>query len=294
MRPSRIALAAASLCLLGFAAWALIGRHRSGRDYAAFGRCPVEDPATDLCLYTSTRGGVLKVGAKAVPVRRTITLQGGVQVKENEEREVVRERFIGARGGETLSRTPEDLPGGLPGAVDAALLPAGERRTLERFIARGLTAVTATVELAAPASAIGVNLQNLVEAAGTAISLPVKVRLASAFLGTHCYIGSAAHPITLALGTGRTSPPPPNRPIKGRVGHAQLKDNYGLTVIRGSSLVDNSFAAPAATGCGGARARAVDPAVDSALGLPARAGENTVILDGTLQEANARAVRASE
>jgi hypothetical protein len=40
-----------------------------------------------------------------------------------------------------------------------------------------LTGVIATTELAAPASSIGVNLGNLLNAEGTALSLPVKVHL---------------------------------------------------------------------------------------------------------------------
>ena len=65
-------------------------------------------------------------------------------------------------------------------------------------------------------------------------------------------------------------------------------------MVKGSSFVNNSFAAPAAQGCGGSSSRAgpLDRAVDAELHLPAPAGRNTAILDGTLQEANAPAVRA--
>lgn len=293
MRRRWIALAVASLCVLGLVAWALSASHRPGRSYAQFRQCPLEDPATDVCLYTRAGGGVLRVGAKAVPVKRAIVLQGGIHVVENAEREVEGDRFLAARDGQTLPPASQEVPGGLAGAVDPGLLPGAERRALERFIARGQTAVMATVELAAPASAIGIDVQNLIEASGTALSLPVKVRLSSAFLGARCQIGSDAHPITLTLGTGRTHPPGPNRPIEGRVGSAQVEAAHGMTVIRGSLLVDNSFAAPGATGCGGASARVIDPAVDAAFGLPAPAGENSVTFGGTLQEANAPSVRAS-
>jgi hypothetical protein len=292
MSRSRVALAAASLCALGLGAWALLDKSQANRDYAPFARCPLDDPATDLCLYTRAYGGALDVGAKKVPVRRAITLQGGVHVVEDEEQEVVRERFIGARNGETLSPTPEDVPGGLASLVDARLLPAAQRRALDGLIARRQNKVTATVELAAPASKIGVDMQNLVEATGTAVSLPVEVKLANAFLGGHCHIGSQAHPIQLMLGTGRTRPPRPNKPIRGRVGKSQLKDRDSVVVIEGNLLVDNAFAAPGASGCGRSQAQPIDRAVDAALGLPARAGENAVMLLGTVHQAYAPSVRA--
>jgi hypothetical protein len=287
-----MALAVASLCALGAGAWALLDKSRANRDYAPFAECPLGDRATDICLYTRAYGGAFDVGAKRVPVRRAITLQGGVNVVENGEKEVVRDRFIGARNGETLSPTPEDVPGGLGGVVDAALLPAVQRQAFDGFIARGPNMVTATVELAAPASRIGVDMQNLVEATGTAVSLPVKVKLTNAFLGDHCYIGSDAHPIVLRLGTGRTKPLRPNKPIAGRVGRSRLKDRNAVVVVEGSLLVDNAFAIPGAAGCGRSPAQPIDRAVDAALGLPARAGENAVMLRGTLHQAYASSVRA--
>jgi hypothetical protein len=293
VRAALVAAAALALAALALALWLSAPGHGSRKDYSQFERCPVSDPATSICLYTQTDGGELTVGVKTVPVKRAITLQGGIQVIENAEREIVGERFIAAKGGETLSRTPQDVPGGLAGAVDPSLLPPAQRRTIARFIARGDTRLTATVELAAPARAIGVDVQNLIETAGTALSLPVEVKLSNPFLGAGCHIGSSARPIVLELVTGRTNPPRPNRPISGKVGQAHVKGGYDTTVITGNTLVNNSFAAPRASGCGGASARAIDPAVDAALGLPAAAGENTVILDGTLREANARAVRAN-
>ena len=63
--------------------------------------------------------------------------------------------------------------------------------------------------------------------------------------------------------------------------------------MKDSSLVDNSFAAPEAQGCGSSRARPLDRAVNAGLRLPAPAGHNTAILDGTLRDANAPAVKAA-
>jgi hypothetical protein len=295
MRRARTVAALLALLSIVLAVSVIVaGGDDSKGGYAQFGQCPLEDSATDLCLYTQTKGGQFAVGDETVPIGRTVTLQGGVHVVENKEKEIVKEEFIGAKNGETVSDAPQAVPGGLRGVVDPDLLPAEPREIFDRLVDRGITDVTATIELAAPASSIGIDIQDLVEAQGIALSLPVKVKLSNAFLGAGCYIGSDAHPISLPLTTGETHPPSPNRPIKGKVGRAKIKDEYNLTVIRKSSLVNNAFAAPQAKGCGGARSPLIDPAVNAKLGLPATSGHNTAILDGTLQDVNAMAVRAGK
>lgn len=68
-----------------------------------------------------------------------------------------------------------------------------------------------------------------------------------------------------------------------------------LVCLSGGSLVDNAWAAPGAHGCGGKLFEGiVDEAVNKELGLPAAAGNNTVALNGNLEEAVAEAVKASE
>lgn len=116
-------------------------------------------------------------------------------------------------------------------------------------------------------------------------------------------MGSAAHPVTLQLTTGTTNPPAPNKPITGNVGELSFvsnkEGNLVLIIINKNSLVDNSFAAPEAQGCGeqilfGLFTGLIDSAVDSQLGLPSAAGHNTAILNGRLENAVAAAVKASE
>jgi len=293
-RPSRrVAAAVAALAALAVAVALLAPGGGSKVSYAQFEHCPLQDPATRLCLFTQTAGGEFVAGARAraVALSRTITLQGGVHVVENSEKEIVHETLIAAQDGETLSRTPQIVPGGLQEVVDPRLLAPTSRALYEKLVRQGATAVTATIELVGPASSIHINVQNLIEGRGTALTLPVRVRLANAFLGRSCYIGSIRRPISLPLTTGTTNPPRPNRPIRGRVGRAKFEGEYNLTIVRGTSLVNDSFAGPAAKGC---RAPQVDRAVNAALGLPAPAGRNTAILTGTLQDANAPAVRASQ
>jgi hypothetical protein len=115
-------------------------------------------------------------------------------------------------------------------------------------------------------------------------------------LGEGCYIGSEAHPIQLHLTTGTTSPPAPNKPIKGKLGTLLEEEEKGqaLVVDSGNTLVDNAWSAPTAEGCGGFFSFLINPIVNSKLGLPSAAGHNTAVLSGTLKTATEEAVLASE
>jgi len=285
-----------SLAALGAVLSVLSGGNRSSGDYAAFAACPLRNPQTNLCLFTQTTGGEFIIGAKTVPLSRTITLQGGIHVVENAEKEIVKDELIAAARGETLSKASQAVPGGLRGVVAPSLLGSARRKVFDELVARGLAQVTATIELAAPASSIGVSTQNLVEARGIGLSLPLKVKLSNPFLGESCYIGSNAHPIVVALTTGRlasTRRAPLHGRVAGKPGHAEFEDRYSLVTLSEGSLVSNSFAAPRAEGCGGTHSLAINRAVDARLGLPAAAGRNQAILDVTLRDANAPAVQAN-
>jgi AcrR family transcriptional regulator len=115
-------------------------------------------------------------------------------------------------------------------------------------------------------------------------------RLSNPFLGDNCYIGSASNPIVLKLTVGTTSPPPPNKPITG---HLAFSGGDGFFRFKGV-LVDNMFAMPAATGCGGSISPLVDRAVNTQLGLPSAAGHNTQILNATIMIASASEVKERE
>jgi hypothetical protein len=287
--------ALAALLVLGSASSALATEHHPTGDFVQFNQCPLSNPATNVCLYAQTESGEFVVGKKTVPIKNTITLQGGVHVIFNEEREIVGYEFIGAENGVTLSKTPQSVPGGLAGLVKCPEISNFfERLACEVIFENGLTGVNATTELAAPASSIGISIQNVIESAGTALTLPVKVKLDNPLLGESCYVGSDASPIVLPLTTGTTSPPKPNKPISGKLGKVELKDEFNLIVITENSLVNNSFAAPGVEGCGGIFSFLLDPIIDSQLGVPAAAGQNTAILSGTLKDAEATAVEASE
>ncbi|MFI4990608.1 MAG: hypothetical protein ACHQHO_06805 [Solirubrobacterales bacterium] len=286
-----VGMAVAVLVSLTASSQALAEEHHPTGDFAVFADCPLGNPLTKTCIYSQTQSGEVTIGKKTVPISRTITLQGGIH--RNLETEI--QEFIAAEDGNTLSTTPEPVPGGLAGLVNCnEISEPVARLACELVFQNGLTGVNATTELAKPASSIGINTSHLLEEEGVALSLPVKIHLENPLLGSECYIGSSASPVTLNLTDGSTSPPPPNKPIKGKVGTLEFKDETNFLEVTENTLVDNAFSAPAASGCGGLLASVIDPVVDAQLGLPAAAGTNTAIQNNTIRDANAGAVRSSE
>jgi hypothetical protein len=260
-------------------------------EYAVFNKCPVSNPAVLLCMYSLSSNGTFTVGNKTVPLKNPVTLQGGLSANPATGELV----FVGASDGNTLSKTPQPVPGGLLGVTAPTWWPKFLQDLFnEEVINKGLTGVTATVELAKPASSIKVDLFNLLLESGTALSLPIKVKLSNSFLGSNCYIGSSSNPIVVNFTSGTTSPPPPNTPIKGALGTVGGNEAGTIQTFSGGRLVDNAFAAPGANGCGGLFSIFVDPLVNSILGTPSPAGKNTAILEGKIQTAEAWAVKASE
>lgn len=253
--------AAGSLAVLSAAPPALAGIQQ---EFAVFDHCPVENPAVTLCIVSTVSGGEFKIGNKTVPINRTVTLQGGLSGTT----------LVPATDGNTLSKTPLEVPGGISGI---------------EVLGGPLTDVTATAELAGPVS---VSIENFNSREGTAVSLPLKVKLDNPLLLNECYVASNSEPISAQLITGTTNPPPPNTPISGSPGTLSFTNRGQMIRVVGSSLVDNAFAVPGANGCGGALAAAVDPALDLDVGLPAAAGKNTAILSGALEAAPVSAVKA--
>ena len=89
-------------------------------------------------------------------------------------------------------------------------------------------------------------------------------------------------------------PVPKFKPISGKVGDLEFKDEFELIEITNNTLVDNAFLAPKASGCGGIFAFLVDPIVNKKLGLPSPEGTNTAIQTGTQRLASAETVIKSE
>jgi hypothetical protein len=258
-------------------------------DYKVFKDCPYENANVKQCIFSETNSGAVTLGKQEVPIVNQILLQGGTKFNFETEKE----EFFGAKDGKTLAAVGQPVPGGLLNLFPESALPWWLRPAYKLIFENKVTGVNAITELAKPASEIVISSSNLVEGERVALSLPVKIRLENPFLGSNCYIGSSSAPVVWNLTTGVTTPPAPNKPIAGSPGSFEFKDESNILVSTGDRLVDNSFAAPAASGCGGLFSFLVNPLVNGKIGLPAAAGNNTAILAGNLERGYAPAVRES-
>jgi hypothetical protein len=261
-------------------------------EWAQFGDCPTSNPAVAVCVLGTTTGGEFQIGSTSVPLTKTQILQGGIELIE----EGSKDRFVNAADGNTLSKTPQTVPGGLLKILAPGFFPEPLKKIFNEFINKGITGVTATTELVGE---VKISLANIGEQAGIGLELPVRVHLENEFLGSKCYVGSKTHPVTVQFTTGTTSPPPPNTPITGSAGEVSETGGGTIVVLSKNKLVNNSFGAPEAEGCGsqilfGLFTGIVDGAVDSEIGLPSEPGHNKAILEGKQEVALAGAVRASE
>src|ERR1700704_4794259 len=241
LRRAVLGMGAASLLVLAVAAPAMA---TPKGDFAVFAQCPLKNPAVNLCVYVKSAGGLFTIGTKTVPVNKPITLQGGSILNE----ETGAETFVAAANGETLSKTPLTVPGGLFGIKAPAWWSKEAQEWFNKQINEGLTGVTATAELVGNP---GISRTNLLFQEGVALSLPIRLHLNNAILGSGCFVGSKSSPITLQLTTGTTAPPAPNKPITGAVGELEFLEEFQLVVIKGNKVVDNAYSVPGVEGCGG-------------------------------------------
>jgi len=276
----------APLATLGLAASPAMAEHHPTGEFAGFKFCPLSHENLADCVLAETKSGGFTVGKRTVPIVKTITLQGGIERKTGE--------FVAAEGAETLAKVALPVPGGLLNIVAPGYLPKWLQEIFNNFINEGITGVTATTELAAPANHIVLNTTNLITEKETALSLPVKIKLGNVFLGESCYVGSNAAPIVINFTSGTTPPLEGVEPLKGSAGTLEHNEEFTYLALNGGKLVNNSFAAPGAEGCGGILSFLIDPAVNAELGLPAGIGKNKATLEGKLSTGAAEAVRESE
>ena len=254
------AVAAVALAALVFAGSALALKPTG--EFVNFGGCPTKVTGVNFCVFAQTTSGEFKIKKTTVPITKTITLQGGII--ENEETGA--ETWVNAaNGAETLSKTPQSVPGGLLKILAPEFFPEPLKKIFNEFINKGPTGVNATAELVGN---ITINRGALFSGAPDALNLPLRVRLENEFLGPKCYVGSSSKPVNIELTTGTTSPPLPNLPITGSLGEIELNEAGTKIVLRKNSLVINTFAAPGAEGCGsqilfGLFTGIIDSAVDS-------------------------------
>jgi hypothetical protein len=259
-------------------------------DYADFKYCPYTNPAVASCVYSKITSGQFKLGNADVPIPATnpIILQGGI----GQETYPTGAPFYPAVGADSLSKTKLKVPGGLIGLVDTGGF-SGFLISLFNAAVASVNDVYATAE---PAGAVGFYPTQLLFTQETpGLKLPVRIHLENPFLGSGCYIGSFTNPVNLVFTTGTTAPPGPNTPISGSVGTLSFNGDFSVATAAGIKLVDNSFAAPAATNCGFTLLDKliITAAVNLKEGLPAAAGKNVAIQQGVAKTGDARSTAAS-
>jgi hypothetical protein len=221
--------------------------------YEEFDGCPSRtvDPNITLCTATDVIGGHIKLGSKDTPIVDPIEMSLSVAPPD-----------IVTVG--TFDGGSQPVPGGLVGITGL--------NWLIYLFPNNVLGLYAETELAGTPS-------NPIQ---EPVSLPIKVHLNNVLLSSSCYVGSNSNPIALQLITSTTNPPPPNTPITGNTGSFTV-DPVLPNVFRvsGMTLVDNSFAAPAAAGCTLLLPGLglIDPIVNLQAGLPSAAGNNTAVQD---------------
>lgn len=268
-----------------FASSALAASHNPTGEYAGFNECPLNRATITDCVVSLSNGGYFTIGKKKVPLVNPVKLQGGFEgVNPNV-------KFYGAENGDTLSKTPQPVPGGLLGITAPTWWPKFIQDWFNEQINKGLTGVNATVELTGPTkglTGISLNTFNLLTESGTALGLPSKIHLENAILGGSCYVGSETAPVQINFTSGTDGA------LKGSKGKLTFNEEFTISTISGGALVNNSFEAPKSNGCGGIFSFFVGPLVDSIIGLPAGKGVNSAVLEGKIEDGLAEAVIASE
>src|ERR1700722_9518697 len=74
-------------------------------NFAVFVQCPTATATT--CFYMSATGGEFRLHKETITMTNKVVVQGGIEVNAKTGAET----FIAASNGETLSKTPQPLPG---------------------------------------------------------------------------------------------------------------------------------------------------------------------------------------
>jgi hypothetical protein len=253
--------------------------------YSVFSECPLGTAHMNGCIYSPTESGHITINKTEVPILNTQVLQGGLLREE----EPFVKHLVAASNGETLTKTGQNVPGGLTDLVNCTEI-TGEgwfekelRKACKAIFENKLTGVEAVTELALPANNVVLNTAFEQLGVGTALSLPVKVKLENPLLGSECRIGSEKEPIHLELTTGATTGGPTGKP-----GTQSTSEEGGILTISGVSLVNNTFSTPGASGCG--PFGLLDGIINSKLGIPSASGKNVAVLNGKVEIANSELV----
>ena len=271
--PTATLAAAVALIYAGVAAAPAIavGYPPPGGIYAPFTDCPLHSPAMRLaapgfamgCIKSITASGRFVVNGIPVPITHPVIVQFGTYSDTDSSGNQVF-HVVPPQDHKELLASPENTPGGLL----ALLCPSSDPKVAKlckKATKSGKTDLTAQVQLAG-------DITNFSPLAVTPFTLPVKIQLNNPLLTGKCYIGSDSDPIVLN---------PMFNPV-GALNFASDPDparfpNVAVLSITGSTLTDDTFSVPAATGCG--PGGSADAEINARLGLPSPSGTNHLVLN---------------
>jgi hypothetical protein len=226
-----------------------------------FSQCPKlptgDDPASSTCGLIHITGGVLDIGASHQIINREITISFG-EFNDPSGNTI----FIHG----TTRSEPMPVLGGI----------------FETPEVNKATSADKNLQLHVQP----VQTNQALDTAGTGglVIVSQRVKAISPVFGKNCSIGTRQDPIVLDPTLGTTNPPPPNMPESG---HADALEIVGSEIVAFATVVDNAFAAPAATGCGPPGALDANGALNRVVnlvgGFPSAAGNNNAVFQVTVE-----------
>ncbi|MER6912108.1 hypothetical protein ABT354_10585 [Streptomyces sp. NPDC000594] len=248
---------------------------RLGGDWAPFARCPVDAPAMlaadgeetiATCISSVSPGGSITLGRTTARTGAN-DLQFGVVHNTTTGTSTV----VPPEGGAIVG-APTEIPGGLLGLMCPGSIPV-VTEICRLLTDNTLNRVTATVESAGTPSHF--DLAAGLSTGRPIVSLPVRIRLQNPFLGSQCFIGSAADPIVLRP-RNTTAPAFAVQRFRGD-GTRDDEGDMLRFALTGNTQGDSTFAVPRARGCG--VLGVLNGAIDLKTGLPSPAGRNNLVLN---------------
>jgi hypothetical protein len=228
-----------------------------------FAQCPKlpagDVPSKFICGLIHITGGLLDLGAAHQQINRNITISfaQGTDSKGN---------VLFVPG--TLKSAPMPVAGGI----------------FETPVASKFTATDKNLQL--HVQPVGV-AQAPDPTGQTTLIVSQRVKAINPRFGKNCSIGTKADPIVLDPTFGTTNPPQPAKPESG---HIKATEHKGKEIVVIGTVVDNAFAAPAATRCGPPGATdptgALNRVVNAVAALPAAAGLNNAVFKVTVEAIN--------
>lgn len=217
------------------------------------------------CIANSSPNGSIKLGNSTQTTGAT-NLQLGATVDDA----TGAFSLISPPGG-ALVAEPVNVEGGLLGLMCPSDIPL-VTAICDGLVGSPLNTVTATVEPAGEPS--NFNRAAALSVGQPIITLPVKVHLQNPILGPNCYIGSNSDPIVLRP---KNTTQPSLAVAPGDLDGTPNPSGALARLTTTSTQGDDTFAVPAARGCG--LLGVLDAAVNAQQGLPSPSGNNNLVLN---------------